>query len=164
MPHPYEQSIAPWIRFAGFVLVIAVLYWAQVVLVPVALALLITFVLSPPVTFLQRRIGRILAVLITVALVFTTLSLAGWGVVTQMSKLAGDLPLYRANIRQKVADIRGETRGRSMEKAQATVNEIQKEAAGPRAPLGNAREPVIVQSQQVSSLTDFPSWLGPAVG
>src|ERR1051325_12057456 len=79
MPDAYEQSIAPWIRFAGFVLVIAVLYWAQAVLVPVALALLITFVLSPPVTFLQRRIGRILAVLITVALVFTTLGLAGGG-------------------------------------------------------------------------------------
>jgi predicted PurR-regulated permease PerM len=160
----YEQSIAPWIRFAGFVLVIAVLYWAQAVLVPVALALLITFVLSPPVTFLQRRIGRVLAVLITVALVFTTLGLAGWGVATQMSKLAGDLPRYRANIRQKVADIRGATRGGSMEQVQETVKEIQKEAAGPQAPLGNAREPMIVQSQQVSSLTVFPSWLGPAVG
>ena len=77
MRNAYEQSIAPWIRFAGLVLVIAVLYWAQAVLVPVALALLITFVLSPPVTFLQRRIGRVLAVLITVALVFTTLGLAG---------------------------------------------------------------------------------------
>jgi predicted PurR-regulated permease PerM len=161
MPDAYEQSIAPWIRFGGFVLVIAVLYWAQVVLVPVALALLITFVLSPPVAFLQRRIGRILAVLITVALVFTTLGLAGWGVATQMSKLAGDLPRYRANIRQKVSDIRGATRGGSMEQVQETVNEIRQEAAGPRAPIGNAREPVIVQSQQVSSLTDFPSWLAP---
>jgi predicted PurR-regulated permease PerM len=90
MPDPHEPSIAPWIRFGGFVLVIAVLYWAQAVLVPVALALLITFVLSPPVTFLQRRIGRVLAVLITVAIVFTTLGLAGWGVATQMSKLANE--------------------------------------------------------------------------
>jgi predicted PurR-regulated permease PerM len=159
-----EQSIVKWIRFAGFVLVITVLYWAQTVLVPIALALLITFVLSPPVIFLQRRIGRILAVLITVALVFTTLGLATWGVATQVSKLAGELPRYRTNIRQKVADIRGATRGGTMEQVQETVKEIQKEAAGPEAPLGNAREPVIVQSQQVSSLTDFPSWLGPAVG
>ena len=44
MRDAYEQSIASWIRFAGLVLVIAVLYWAQAVLVPVALALLITFV------------------------------------------------------------------------------------------------------------------------
>ena len=132
MRDAHEQSIAPWIRFAGLVLVIAVLYWAQAILVPVALALLITFVLSPPVTFLQRRIGRVLAVLITVALVFTALGLAGWGVATQMSKLAGDLPRYRANIREKVADIRGATRGGSMEQVQETVKEIQKEAAGPK--------------------------------
>jgi predicted PurR-regulated permease PerM len=159
-----DRSIASWTRFAGFVLVIAVLYWAQSVLVPVALALLVTFVLSPPVTFLQRRIGRVPAVLVTVILVFTTLGLAGWGVAAQMSKLAGDLPGYRANIRQKVADIRGATHGRSMEQVQETVNEIQKEVAGTQAPRGNARDPVIVQSQQVSSLTDLPSWVGPAVG
>src|SRR5690349_3569657 len=164
MRDEYGQSIVPWIRFAGFVLVIAVLYWAQAVLVPVALALLITFVLSPPVTFLQRRIGRVLAVLITVALVFATLGLAGWGVASQMSKLAGDLPRYRTNIREKISDIRGASRGGSMEQVQETVKEIQKEVAGPQAPRGNAREPVIVQSQQLSGLTDFPSWVGPAVG
>jgi predicted PurR-regulated permease PerM len=164
MPDAFERSIAPWIRFAGFVLIIAVLYWAQAVLVPVALALLITFVLSPPVTFLQRRIGRVPAVLVTVALVFTVLGLAGWGVASQMSKLAGDLPRYRANIREKISDIRGASRGGSMERVQETVNEIQKEVAGAQAPRGNAREPLIVQSQQVSGLTDFPSWVGPAVG
>jgi predicted PurR-regulated permease PerM len=164
MPDAFDRSIAPWIRFAGFVLVIAVLYWAQAVLVPVALALLITFVLSPPVTFLQRRIGRVPAVLVTVALVFTVLGLAGWGVASQMSKLAGDLPRYRANIREKISDIRGASRGGSMERVQETVNEIQKEVAGAQAPRGNAREPLIVQSQQVSGLTDFPSWVGPAVG
>src|SRR5690349_1804060 len=164
MSDAYERSIASWVRFAGFVLVIVVLYWAQTVLVPVALALLVTFVLSPPVIFLQRRIGRVPAVLVTVVLVFTTLGLAGWGVATQMSKLAGDLPRYRTNIRQKVDDIRGATRGGSMEQVQETVKEIQQEAAGRQAPLGNVREPVIVQSQQVSSLADFPSWVGPAVG
>lgn len=164
MAEALEHSFAAWIRFAGFVLVIAVLYLAQTVLVPVALAVLITFVLTPPVTFLQRRIGRGLAVLVTVVLVFTVLGLAGWGVATQISKLAGELPRYRANIRQKIDDVRGATRGGSMEQVQETVNEIQKEAAGPQAPRGNARDPVIVQSQQVSSLTDFPSWVGPAVG
>lgn len=156
--------MAAWVRFAGFVLVVAVLYWAQAVLVPVALALLITFVLSPLTVFLQRWIGRLPAVVVVVALVFTILGLAGWGVARQMSHLAGDLPRFRANIQQKIADIRGASRGGSVEQVQETVNEIQKQIAGPEAPSGNAREPVIVQSQQVSSLTDFPSLLGPAVG
>jgi len=159
-----EQLMAPWLRFAGCVLVVAVLYWAQAVLVPLALAMLISFVLSPPVTFLQRWIGRIAAVLVVALLVFTILGLASWGAATQVSHLAEDLPRYRENIRQKISDIRGVSRGGSVEQVQETVKEIQEQIAAPRSPSGNAREPVIVQPQKVTSLTDFPSWLGPALG
>jgi predicted PurR-regulated permease PerM len=146
------------------VLVVAVLYWAQAVLVPLALAMLISFVLSRPVTFLQRWIGRIAAVLVVVLLVFTVLGLGSWGAATQVSHLAEDLPRYRENIRQKISDIRGVSRGGSVEQVQQTVKEIQEQIASPRAPSGNALEPVIVQPQRVTSLTDFPSWLGPALG
>jgi len=156
--------MAPWLRFAGCVLVFAVLYWAQAVLVPLALAMLISFVLSRPVTFLQRWIGRTAAVLVVVLLVFTALGLASWGAATQVSHLTEDLPRYRENIRQKITDIRGVSRGGSVEQVQQTVKEIQEEIAAPTSPRGNAREPVIVQSQKVTSLTDFPSWLGPALG
>ena len=51
-------SLKPWITFAGAVLIVVVLYWAQAVLVPVALALLISFVLTPPVTWLEKWLGR----------------------------------------------------------------------------------------------------------
>ena len=156
--------MAPWLRFAGCVLVVAVLYWAQAVLVPVALAILIAFVLSRPVTFLQRWIGRLPAVLVVVLLVFAGLGLAAWGAATQVSHLAEDLPRYRANILQKISDVRGVSRGGSVEQVQQTVKEIQDQIASPASPSGNAGEPVIVQSQKVSSLTDFPSWLGPALG
>ena len=156
--------MAPWLRFAGCVLVVAVLYWAQAVLVPIALAILITFVLSRPVMFLQRWIGRLPAVLVVVLLVFTGLGLAAWGAATQVSHLAEDLPRYRANIRQKISDVRGVSRGGSVEQVQQTVKEIQDQIAAPASPSGNAGEPVIVQSRKVSSLTDFPSWLGPALG
>ena len=47
-------SMKPWITFAGVVLIVVVLYWAQAVLVPVALAILISFVLAPPVTWLEK--------------------------------------------------------------------------------------------------------------
>jgi len=146
------------------VLILAVLYWAQAVLMPVALAMLITFVLSPPVTLLQRWIGRVPAVLAVVLLVFTVLGLAGWGVATQVSHLAGDLPRYSANIREKISDIRGASRGGSVEQVQRTVKEIQEQIAATGQPSGNAREPVIVESRPVTRLTDFPSWLGPALG
>src|SRR5690349_1411940 len=45
----HRNSLQGWMRFAGIVLVVAVLYWAQAVLVPVCLAILLTFVLTPPV-------------------------------------------------------------------------------------------------------------------
>ena len=158
------DQLAPWLRFAGCVLILAVLYWAQAVLVPVALAMLITFVLSPPVILLQRWIGRVPAVLAVVILVFTILGLAGWGVATQVSHLTGDLPRYRANIREKIADIRGASRGGSVEQVQRTVKEIQEQIAATASPSGNAREPVVVESRPVTRLTDFPSWFGPALG
>ena len=41
------EKIYPWVVFAGWVLIVAVLYWAQVFLVPVALAVLLSFVLTP---------------------------------------------------------------------------------------------------------------------
>lgn len=37
---------------------VIVLYWAQAVLVPIALALLLSFVLAPPVNWLERWLGR----------------------------------------------------------------------------------------------------------
>ena len=111
-----SKPLSSWITFAGCVLVIGVLYWAQAILVPVSLAVLLTFVLAPPVVWLQRRIGKIAAVLTITTLVFTFLGLAGWGVVRQMSSLSTDLPTYRANIRAKVHDVQGASNNGSLEK------------------------------------------------
>ena len=79
-----SHTLKPWVMFAGCVLVIVVLYWAQAVLVPIALAVLLTFVLTPPVSWLERWLGRVPAVLAAVTLVFMVLGLAGWGLARQM--------------------------------------------------------------------------------
>ena len=102
-----SRTFKPWVTFAGCVLVVVVLYWAQAVLVPIALAILLTFVLTPPVTWLERWVGGVRAVLVVVTLVFALLGLAGWGLARQMDHLAEDLPGYRANILAKIADVRG---------------------------------------------------------
>ena len=44
--HDTSKTLIRWVTFAGCVLVVVVLYWAQIVLVPIALAILLTFVLS----------------------------------------------------------------------------------------------------------------------
>ena len=148
--------------FAGGVLVIAVLYWAQAVLVPFALAVLLTFVLTPPVNWLQRWVGRVPAVLLTATLVFAALGLAGLGLTWQVDQLVEDLPAYRANIRTKIADVRLAGSGGAVEKLQEAVAGI-KADLNTSQPAGTVSRPVVVTSSPVTGLMGF-AWLGPVVG
>ena len=145
-----SRTLKPWVTFAGCVLVVAVLYWAQAVLVPIALAILLTFVLTPPVTWLQRWIGRVPAVLAVVTLVFTVLGLAGWGLARQMDHLAEDLPRYRVNILAKIADVRGAGKGGSVEKLQETIEDIKTDLGKSDGRKGTRSQPVVVTSEPVS--------------
>src|SRR5262249_25872456 len=96
MPMPeslqYLPSRGAIICLAATVLAVAVigaLYWAQAILIPVALALFLTFILSPIVTGLQRlHVPRSVAVLVTVALAATLLMGIVWIVGKQVGKLA----------------------------------------------------------------------------
>jgi predicted PurR-regulated permease PerM len=157
------QSLKPWVIFAGCVLVIVVLYWAQAVLVPIALAVLLTFILTPPVSWLERWLGRVPAVLAAVTLVFIVLGLAGWGLARQMDHLADDLPTYRVNILAKIADVRGAGKGGSVEKLQETIEGIKTDLGQSNAPTGTASRRVVVTSELVTGFPGF-SWLGPIVG
>ena len=105
-------------------------------LVPIALAILLSFVLAPPVTWLERLLGRVPAVLVVVTLVFVVLGLAGWGLARQMDNLANDLPAYRANILAKIADVRGAGKGGTVEKLQETIEEIKTDLGKADAPKG----------------------------
>jgi predicted PurR-regulated permease PerM len=154
------MTVKSWVTFAGYVLIVLVLYWAQALLVPIALAILLTFVLTPPVTWLQRWIGRIPAVLAIVTLVFTVLGLAGWGLARQMDELAKDLPRYRTNLLSKIADVRHAGEGGSVEKLQETIQDIQADLTKSGPPTGTASRPVVVTSQQVGGFSAF-AWLGP---
>lgn len=156
-------TLRPWITFAGCVLVVAVLYWAQAILVPFAIAVLLTFLLAPGVTRIERFVGRPAAILSVVLLTFSVAGGAGWIVAGQLSALAESLPSYRANIREKVADLRSAGRGGSVEKVQQTLEELQEELEDPKTPRGRASAPVVVTSEQVSTLWGFPSWVGPLI-
>ncbi|MEO8257994.1 MAG: AI-2E family transporter [Acidobacteriota bacterium] len=156
------KSVGAWIAFAGCVLVVAVLYWAQAILVPLCLAILITFVLTPPVTWLQRRIGRVAAVLTVVILVFTFLGLAGYGVYRQMTTMGDALPTYRSNIRAKILDVRDVRSGGSVEKLEKTLEQIQGDLGSPKPAAGTLAQPMIVATEPVAGFSAV-AWLGPVV-
>ena len=156
-----RRNVKSWVTFAGCVLVVAVLYAAQAVLVPFALAVLITFVLAPPVSWLERWFGRVPAVLATVTLVFVLLGLAGWGLARQVTGLSEALPRYRVNILAKIDDVRGAGKGGSVEQLQKTIDDIQANLEG--APARAASRPVVLSPERVTAYSSF-MWLGPIVG
>jgi len=149
--------------FAGGVLIVAVLYWAQAIFVPLALAILVTFLLTPPVAWLQRRIGHVPAVLVVVTLVFATGGSVAWGLTRQMTSLVEDLPGYRANIRTKIAEVRLAGRGGALEKLQEAVEGVKGDLDTSQAPQGTVTRPLVVVSNQVSGFLGL-AWLGPVVG
>ena len=157
------RFIRPWVLFAGFVLIIAVLYWAQAVLVPIAVAVLLTFLLAPAVTWIERWASRGVAVGAVALLAFAMLGAGTWAAARELGEFANALPQYRDNIRQKIADVRGAGRGGSVEKVQETLDEIKTELEPEDQPSGERGQPIVVESQQVASLWGFPPWLGPVI-
>jgi predicted PurR-regulated permease PerM len=141
---------------------VAALHWAQALLVPVALAVLLTFVLTPTVTWLQRRIGRVTAVLIVVIVVFTFLALAGYGVYRQMATLGETLPRYRTNILAKIVDIRGVKSNGSIEKLERALEQIKGDLGSPQPDPGTIARPLVVTTDRVAGLMSL-GWLGPMV-
>src|SRR6185295_11706810 len=105
----------------------AVLYWAQPVVVPLVLAVLFTFVLTPVVSTLQRSLGRLLAVFAVVLVTFSALGVTGWAVTRQITAVVQELPGYRNNIRHKIRDIRAFGQSGPVETLKETVAEIQDE-------------------------------------
>ncbi len=114
---------------------ILVLYFAREILVPLALALTISFLLTPLVTALQRlRIGRVPAVLLVMLASVGAAGGIGWIVGGQLFEVASDLPQYRLNIHQKIEDFHAPTSG-SLGKAAQSVKEIGKELSASPAPV-----------------------------
>ena len=112
-------------------------------------------------TWLERWVGSGAAVLIVVTLVFSLLGLAGWGLGRQMNHLVEDLPSYRSNIRAKIANVRGASKGGTVEKLKESFQDIQTDLGTAPTPKGTSARPVVVTSPQATGFTGF-SWLGPS--
>ena len=91
---------------ASIAVVVAALYLAKGVLVPLTLAVLLSFLLSPVCDWLERRrLGRIPAVLTTVVVGFAVMGGAAWTAVVQMTELAPRVPEYQRNIQAKLHSV-----------------------------------------------------------
>jgi predicted PurR-regulated permease PerM len=143
-------------------LIIAALYWAHAVFIPVALALLLTFLLNPVVSVLQGRgLGRTPAVILVVLLMFSLLGGIGWIITADLSSLATELPRYEENIRHKIADLRGVGHSSFIETIQAAAQRVIDELQKTNKPAGEAEKPMQVVVQGPSVLWQLPLALEP---
>jgi predicted PurR-regulated permease PerM len=141
-------------------LVVAGLYWLQAVLIPLALAVLLTFLLSPVVsTFERRGLGRVPSILVTVLLALSLLGAIGWTLTHQLVTLADELPRYSLNIHHRIADLRGASKGGSVEKVQNVVADVVGEIQKTDPPGGTRQKPVAVVLEAPSILVHLPNLL-----
>ena len=101
------------------VAVVAGLYFGREVLVPVSIAILLSFVLAPVTDVLSRlRIGRVASALIAVVLAFAILGILGAIIGRQAAQLSENLPAYQVEISKKLDAVRSSAfGGRMVEKA-----------------------------------------------
>jgi predicted PurR-regulated permease PerM len=156
------RTLQPAVVLTTLVVVIVCLYFARPVLIPLALAVLLTFLLNPLVNMLERRrLPRVAAVVITVLLAFSVLGGIGWLLSAQVTTLASDLPQYRSNITEKIRDVRRAGKGGWFEKAQTAVREVIGELQKDDQPGVRKRPPPVVVEQPPPELWRIPTAVGP---
>jgi predicted PurR-regulated permease PerM len=125
----------------ALVIVVAVLYLAREVLIPLALAILFSFVLAPGVRFLERlRLGRVASTFIMVIAGCAILGAVGALAANQAISLAAKLPEYRHNITEKIQALRSPRSG-DLGKAAEAIKDLEKQAAPERPPLAVKETP-----------------------
>ena len=110
------------------VAVVAVLHFAQDVLVPVALAIMLAFLLAPLVSRLERwGVNRPIAVALTTLVAFAVLAVLVFLVANQFLRFVEELPSYRENLLAKIRSFAGGAQGGGLERSVETVKELSDE-------------------------------------
>ena len=155
-------------------LIVAALYFGAEVLVPLALAILLSFVLAPAVQALQkRRFPRSLSVISVVLLAFAVIFLLGSVIATQVTQLAAELPRYQSTMRDKIHSLRGATGTTgTLERAADVLQSLGKElqqptsqATLPGGPTVDDKRPIPVEIHQPAptALSEITSLIAPLV-
>ena len=138
----------------ALLIVAAVLYFAKEVLVPLAMAILLSFVLAPAVRRLERwKLGRPLATLIVAFVGFAIIFAVGAFAAAQAVSLAARLPEYRQNIVEKIRALRHPKEESAIGRAAEALKDLEEEAAPER--------PLPVKESPGSTLEAFSDFMTP---
>lgn len=150
----------------GLVLIVAILILAKTVIVPLVLAVMLTFVLAPVVNAIQRcSLGRLPAVIATVILTGLLCGLVGWGLASQARHLAQELPTHRKEIDEKIAGLRKNREG-TFPRLQKMIREVgngETEADTVRHKDVSKEQVVVARPPEPSSLEQLAITAGPVL-
>src|SRR5450432_2165149 len=140
------------------VIIIMMLYFGREIIIPIALAILLSFVLAPLVGLLQRIcVPRGIAVVSVVILAFGLIFAMGSLLASQLTQLAGVLSWYETTITEKIQSFRDTTAGRgTLERASGMLKDLSKELDKPKeaaSPLGAG---TILSPKAPAPLTPVP--------
>ena len=164
-----RKSLAgPLMVLALFISVVATLRYAQEFFLPLVLAGLLSFLLSPLVRRLERwRLGRVGAVLLTAALAFVMLGGLTYLVTSQFLDLARSLPKYRSNLIARVGSLKT-NQNNPLRLAVQTISEVTAALNKPEDTTASEKpRPArveVVQTAEVGSIQMLMGVLWPVVG
>jgi predicted PurR-regulated permease PerM/GAF domain-containing protein len=166
---PDDRPPADSVRFAASLLsaalIIAGLYYGRDVLIPLAFAFLISFALSPLVTYLGRlRLPRSVSVVLVMAVVVVVLGGLALLLGTQVRSLSQQLPAYQSTMLGKLADMRSNLNTPGIfDRAFDTITSVRKEVESAEPPSPNEPQRVAVVPTRASPLQTAVAWITPAL-
>ena len=154
------QRISPTLAtLAILALATGFLYLARPVLIPTALAVLITFMLGPVVLFIQRRgMPRVPAVLAVVTAAGLIAALLAWLFFSQTIQLADDLPRYQARVTERIQSLRTGSDDSILSKVQTFVEQVSQAVTKSNKPS------LIAEGERPATVvlaTSDNSWIAP---
>jgi predicted PurR-regulated permease PerM/serine phosphatase RsbU (regulator of sigma subunit) len=170
-PAPHDSSSHPLATVGVVAAAIAALYFLQEVFIPIALAVLLSFMLGPAVTRLRRwGIGRIPSTLVIVLLAGLMIAGITTVVAFQILDLASNITTYQYNLITKIRQIKG-TPGQEgvVERTSRVIENLSQElanAAGSTEDKKAAQQPIPVEvhTPKPNPLAVISHVIGPLLG
>jgi predicted PurR-regulated permease PerM len=151
-----QESFRLFVLLAS-IAAVGTLYIARIVLIPLALAILFAFLLTPLVAALECvRLPRAASALLVVLLGVIAVGAVGLTVTRQLVAVTEQLPNYTTNTRAKIASLRN-SRNNQLAKASDTLKELEKELAD-----GTAATPALLNPLARPQRTPQTKTSGPA--
>jgi predicted PurR-regulated permease PerM len=147
------------------------IYFGRPVLMPLSLAVLMSFALAPLVSLLKHlRLGNIASVIISLLLAIVILSSLGTFMGSQLAKLAADLPRYQTNLAHKIQSVVGSAvHNGTINRLNRTVENLaQQVTSGTKSDIPDVVEndpvkpiPVVIRRTSVAPWSVASTVLGP---